>query len=316
MAKNKIKGNYSINTGGGVVCELHSDDKQDKRFAVVVKCGHCGKGYFIPIIFTATCKDLEAAKEIAKNTPRVKNAGKGTVIDAFEISEIEFRFINEVNYRHDSYLNSKFNGLFNDTNRQVIGRRIAMDLSDDLTGGVHRDYRRIRTREDYNQIWNKFERHFAPVNVNGKLVYPDPRREQYMHDFYKSATMRFGLNKDDVYLMLLYYRMYGDNNELNISLEDEYIRYIDMRKDGGRKISMVIPENLERMIEEKLGNEYGIKSYNPNRKRNVESDIMAYIDDEQTFKTTTRPSQIDKFKARMAKTDKKVSGHAEEPENY
>ena len=43
---------------------------------------------------------------------------------------------------------------------------------------------------------------------------------------------------------------------------------------------------------------------------------MAYIDDEQTFKTTTRPSQIDKFKARMAKTDKKVSGHAEEPENY
>ena len=48
---------------GSPLKQISSDN--DKRFAVITRCGHCGNGNFIPIMFPVYCKDIEAAIEVA-----------------------------------------------------------------------------------------------------------------------------------------------------------------------------------------------------------------------------------------------------------
>ena len=315
MAKHELVGNYSYNKDGGIVRVLHSVGEPDKYFGVIAKCGHCGDGYFIPIVFEVKARDIEAAKEIALNFPRVKKNVKGTIIDAFEISENEYCFIHEVNKMHESYLNSHYNGYNNENSDQIRDRRIAINLEEsNLPNYIRRqcDNRIIRTKDDYDKLWNMFERNFAPIKVGDKYVYPNFNRQKAMRDYYYSSTLRFGINNSNTYLMVLYHRLFGDNNEIGIKVEDEYVQYIKEKNGQRKKITIEIPEKVEQVLKYIQSDEMAISC-----KRFVNRSSQYSLEDlvNDSANTSNRPSQIDKFKARMAKTDKKVSGYAEEPEN-
>lgn len=313
MIKNTICGDFSLNKKGGAVCQIHSDSEEDKCFAAFVKCGHCGEGYFIPIILTAICKDLEAAKEIVINTPRVKKYAKGSIIDVFEISYTEFRFIHEVNNGHDSYLNPDFNH-DSKVSDVVQGRRIILNVPKVSKKSRfvrdQEDMRTVKTQQDYDQLWNMFERNFAPIYVGDKLVFPNVNRQKAMHDYYKSATIRFGINKDDPTLMVLYYLLFGKDNDLGISLNGSYVSYMKDRKGVPKKVTIAIPERLEKKFNNFLEKHDGIlscKPINDSRSKEVKWDTVA----EDKELKSKRMSQVDKFNARFNKFKQKSQNKEE-----
>lgn len=303
MAKNKIQGNYSINEKGGAVCELYNESAENKRYAGILKCGHCGKRYFLPVVFTATCKNLEAAKEILANTPRVKKDNKGSLIDVFEISEPEFRFINTINYRHDPYLNPAFKELYNETNEFIIGRRIASEtcmlIDEERTKG-YMGSSAIHTQEDYDKIWNMFEKNFAPIKVGDKLIYPNVNRQQAMRDYYYSNTVRYGIYNNDNYLVALYYLVYGKDNELGVSLDTPYVTFRNPKNPSEKFTRMLAPE-IEDKIRELDDKTHKSHLLSYRLKTDSLDDMFKILDNQQLPKQT---SQIDKFNARMAKRNK------------
>ncbi len=67
-----IRNNGVLYYPNGAIINCVRNGEDDKFFGVVAMCGHCGYGYFIPILFSVKAKDLKSAVEYAKNFPRVK----------------------------------------------------------------------------------------------------------------------------------------------------------------------------------------------------------------------------------------------------
>lgn len=61
-----------------------------KCYKVKCKCGHVGKGYYIPIDFPVRAFNGREAAEIARHIPRCKHHHKDCVLGVEEISEEEY----------------------------------------------------------------------------------------------------------------------------------------------------------------------------------------------------------------------------------
>ena len=48
--------NYIYDRHGGCIGRMLDENNEGKQFVLIVKCGHCGTGYYIPIIFN--CKEI------------------------------------------------------------------------------------------------------------------------------------------------------------------------------------------------------------------------------------------------------------------
>ena len=59
---------------------------EGKPYAVIVKCGHCGEGYYIPIMFTTIAESKELAAAAVKMNPRVKREDPSCILEVFEIT--------------------------------------------------------------------------------------------------------------------------------------------------------------------------------------------------------------------------------------
>lgn len=74
-----------------------------KYYKVTAKCGHVGKGCYIPIDFPVRAESKTEAAKIVRNFPRVKHHHKDAILDCREVSFEEYRAIHEKN-QADTYL--------------------------------------------------------------------------------------------------------------------------------------------------------------------------------------------------------------------
>ena len=297
MAKKSFVKDGMIYDAQGSPYMKYRDESENKNFAVIAKCGHCGNHYFIPIMFNAYCKDVQTAIELVKSYPRVKRDRKDVILDAFEISELESLFINAVN-DHDPYLR----GYLIKSDDDVMDRRILNQSSSNevLKGNKNCDEDQLKTIIKTADMINDMfvlEKYFSPYFQGGRLIYPQKvNRRQLLDEFFKQSTMRYGIKKGNVFFTTLYYQLYGKNNELDIKYDNGnfIVRGVD-----GKLYTHRIPE----VFHEKL-----IQTINLSTETNVS---LNNEDENINAPEKIRISAIDRFNKRMQKYKDKVNERAE-----
>lgn len=308
--KNIKKGGYLVNAYyGNIVHKIVDEDGGSKYYAGFVQCGHCGSGYYVPVILTATCRNIEAAKEIMLNTARVKKDHKHAIMDVFEISQIERDYIMQVNYWHDPYLRKEFDDAFDQRNEFIRDRRVIQKQVVEKMMAEHNDIgefpRECRTQDQYTRISNAFERNFAPILENGQFIFPDVDRNKAMRDFYATTLKRYGIYKRDPAILAYYYILFGEDNNKNFfHMEDNYLCYSYYGKEGLTRDRVELPNRILRKVikaqeEGRIGeikSKYAVgRSNDPARKLLNETEVDYKRDNKGV-------SQTDKFKERMKKT--------------
>lgn len=230
MAQKVFRKNTSLyRADGSLMTDLHSDD--NKNYAVIAKCGHCGRGYFIPIMFSIYCKDVYTAIERVKAIPRVKHDQKDVIIDAFEITQYQDYFIKAV-CDHDPYLR----GFHDKDSPEVESRRMLNEIrieellkqNQGLSESQLQEL--IKTAENYPETM-VLQRYYAPTIQGGRVNFPKKvNRKQLIDDYFTQSTIRHGARKGNVYFMTLYYQIYGKNNPMGLVYDNGWFSYRD--KDG------------------------------------------------------------------------------------
>lgn len=77
-----------------------------KYFKVTAKCGHVGKGNYVPINFAVKAENASAASQITKRFPRVKKQLWDCILACVEISRKEYKELRRIN-DNDPYLQCK-----------------------------------------------------------------------------------------------------------------------------------------------------------------------------------------------------------------
>ena len=226
-------GHFLVNQNGSAYSYI---SREGSPYAVIVRCGHCGDGYYVPIMFTTNAPNIEKAIEDVTMYPRVKRDLKNCVIDAFEITPLEKDFIEYVKNR-DLYL--KYEG--EDECSEAIERRILLPgvLKDMVENGVY-DYIRLAESYAYDQV---LERAFAPRVMGSDFVIPDRiRKEELLDEFFRCFTIKYGVIGNSPKPLLFYYLKYGKGNEFGISLQGDVIsiRYEDVSKEH-----VLLPETIK-----------------------------------------------------------------------
>lgn len=229
---------YLISQTGGLIDNIRSDN--DKCYAVIVECGHCGNGFYIPIMFTERCKDIKSAIEAVKTKPMVKRDRKDCVLEAFEITLFEKFFIESIN-NHDPYLKGCLKKDSDEINeRRVMSEELANTMQESEYG-----YCNLKTADEYNKNY-VLESYFAPYFLGSDLIFPKKaNKKQLLHDFFQRATIRYGLLKESPFFMTLYYQLYGKDNDLKIVKDGNCFYY----KKFGENIVCEIPDSLIEFVE-------------------------------------------------------------------
>lgn len=246
------KNGYLYNARGSQLRQIWSDSDKNKAYAVIAMCGHCGDGYYIPIIFPKCCIDAESAIEAVKVIPKVKRNKKNVILDVFEISTLENMFLELVNDR-DPYLK----GFFTKDDKELLDRRVVYkesflevskcekNLSDIELVEIYG----IKTADEYynNQV---LQRYFAPVLQGTRLIFPKKvaNRQEMMEEYYLQNCLRLGIRKNNVTIISLYYQMYGEDNPLGIHYKNKNFTYKDMHNNI---FYFAIPEKHLHKLQEK-----------------------------------------------------------------
>lgn len=230
MGRKLFKKNGYIYDEHGAPLKQYQSTSGDKTYAVIAICGHCGDGFGIPIMFPTFCQNTEAAIESVRAIPRVKRDKKDFALDVFEITDIESMFINCINDR-DPYLR----GFFNKEDKEILERRIVRrDVLEELLRhnsdanikDLFNDYQ-IRTADEFynNQVLQRF---YAPRVQGNKVVYPKRvNTEELKEEYFKQNCIRFGLRKNNVAIISLYYQIYGEENPLGLKYRNGKFIYKD-----------------------------------------------------------------------------------------
>ncbi len=276
-----VRDGYIFNEYGVVGTYRESED--DKSYAVIARCGHCGNGYFIPIMFGVVAKDIKTAIEVTKIRPRVKRVGTEAILDAFEITFVQKLFIDAVN-SHDSYLRGEVGPNDEYLHRRRIARQEPEKFKhrQDWEDPLHVVY---RTSDDYIER-DVLQRFFAPERQGDKLVYKNRvNHQELLDEFFYQNTIKLGIIKEYTYFISLYYQMYGEGNRLNITYKNGAFEY-PVLSGNIRRV-----EVSDAMIQ-KLG-ELGV--FNPVKPPEE-------LDNYFPANEVSVPSQTERFQRRLAKT--------------
>ena len=77
-----------------------------KYYKVTAKCGHVGKGNYVPINFAVKADTASEASQIVKRFPRVKKQLWDSIIACVRISKKEYKRLRKIN-SEDPYLNCR-----------------------------------------------------------------------------------------------------------------------------------------------------------------------------------------------------------------
>lgn len=136
-----------------------------RYYEVTAKCGHVGKGFYIPIGFAVRAETASEAATVTRTMPRVKHDHKDAILSVREVDVFEYDDLKQVN-RYDPYL-------------QCRSRREQMMEYDAI-------YNRL-VEERRNSVWCEKE-------LSEKAVYDGKKRirnvRQYARELAAAYAMR------------------------------------------------------------------------------------------------------------------------------
>jgi len=276
---NVITGKETIYTG-----------QNQKFYAVVLKCGHCGTGYYIPVIKGIMAPNMDIACKFARETGRVKRTNKDYLIAICEISQVESMLIQNINTQ-DPYFSSL--SKYDVNEEEIINRRIMNE--DRLRACVEKNQVPEFNTADKIDEYYVVERYCAPSIVGNKIIYPKHINvRQMLTEFFDVKMVRHGLERGTVTALSLYIQIRGDDNPLGIKYNNGIISY----KDTNGNI---------KHIELTGGKRSHVDAVMQKRRKEKEDDIIAIEELKNKM-----PTKVDRFKARLAKTVKLQANNNDE----
>lgn len=276
-----------------------------KNYIVLAELGHCGQGYFIPVLFPVKASSIEEAKQLAREIPRVKHDKKHAIIFCKECTYHERKIIRYLN-DFDNFLTSDIK---NGANEEIRQRRIRtplyiQDLEKTLRKSndqkIMEEYLNIKTADKFPHDMI-LQRYCAPIDNNGRLLFRKiniqdmlkeyfeaktneilhteiPEPDQHASDYISQKEKYDKLQNSREKIIKHYFYLYGPKNSLGIKYDVS---------------NHTLSHPALKTTIEMLYNENEIPIY---------ADKQEEIDPSFDDTTTHRPSQIDKFNARLAKT--------------
>ncbi|MBQ7453027.1 MAG: hypothetical protein IJS68_02030 [Clostridia bacterium] len=276
-------------TPSGSVEKLIDENKNCKLFGMVVMCGHCTTGHYIPILFSVIAPNMQDAIEKAKHFPRVKFKDNvknpNAILAAYEITPTESKILFTIN-DHDPYLtemkNSKGEQQFVD--REVINPNYISKIS------TIKDGHRIVVPKYSDEYDNKhvLQRFFAPIKQGDKMVYRKaPRKEELLYEYFSEALKDLPISPDVTTALASYLYLYGEPNKMGLSYKDGQMV---LGLDNEAKVYPTDERTTSFL-------EYLAKK----RQKTQEREAIKKEKQERTFKEPNITSRIERFKQRMAK---------------
>lgn len=300
-----VRNNIVYNLEGGVL-HVGVDEGENKYYAVIAQCGHVGRGYFIPICFGIHAKNMESAIELAKSTPRVKKDAKYCILGAAEISHPEYLLIEWAN-DHDPYLRTVFMDETYDEikNRVIMTEGLVQDIIDENKAGSRGERKaskvpsvsKIKTAEQYDED-QILQRYFAPVVYGNQYVFV--RRinmKELLEAYYHELAVKYGILKKKSSPLSFYYQIFGKDNALGISYDEQ----------SGCLIYTSLNGNLVYVPLSKTSKEYIEQKFEDERLLIEETAAV-----EEVEYVPTR-SAIDKFNRRLEKSKKMQKTEENQP---
>lgn len=272
---------------GAVVANLHSDE--NKNIAVIARCGHCGRGVCIPILFSVYCKDIYTAIERVKAIPRVKRDQKDVIIDAFEVSQFEDHLINAISDR-DPFLR----GYFDKDSPEIQSRILLLPSRAEDLFSENKDLPEdelkliLRTADTFSEEY-VLQRQFAPIIQGNRIVYASRYdRKQLLEDYFTQAVLRHGVRKANTFFLSIYYQLYGKDNKLGLVFDNGW--FIFREKDGRLHSYPIEDVYYQKLVES------GVFE----RDKQIEEERVLFENG-----SARRVSAIDKFNRRMSRFNEK-----------
>ncbi len=303
--KSNVLNNKIISSRGNVLEEdvISPNSEENKFYASVVMCGYAGVGYYIPILFPVYAKDIKSAEKILLTYSRVKSNVSGCILAIKEVSKIEADFIKYINL-YDTYL------AYSNSEEMIKRRRVMMPyfvkILKDKEEGRHlsgqekerlersqiKDIHDLKFADEYESYY-VLQKYFAPKYEKGEIVFPKyVNMDCLLKDYFESRTENLGMGNEDLRILLYYLKLFGDDNELGISLdkENKIVKFI--APDREKKEVKIIDKKLIKFLEVEQEN----RLKNALEKTKKEQEIPS-----KSYKVL---SAIEKFNKRMEKTEK------------
>lgn len=320
--KNLLYNNHLINSyTGAPIQQLNTVLEDNKYYAAVVMCGHCGRDYFLPIMFPFWCKQ-EEINIVARQIARVKRGFKECILCSGEIDPSIYRLIDLIN-DSDGYLKPAFIGYDDgdvEERKVVLPKAIQEQLrNQDINQNKNKKREEclsFKTADMYadDMILQKA---FAPRIAKSyeveetykgkkykttKNVYSFPTKvklSDILDDYLTASTFKYGICRKRLSIISLYYQLYGPNNVLGIKYNKGIITCPD---ENGQTITFEVSEGMRKHIEEETtGSRYKAE------KKDLYQEIV------DTYGTENQStSGLERFKRRLNKTNTKAPEPGEE----
>lgn len=206
-----------------IIFDGSTEAENIKNYAALVRCGHVGMGYYIPIVFGVDAKDIESAGLFVRTKPRVKHDRDNAILNIVEISNIENHMLELIN-KYDPYLTSSTNkeGIQNIIERRVVETGVVENhnkISKYMLEGyedIDDVYQDIRVASDYDESL-VLQRELAPIKNGHKYVFKNYFDfKELLKKYYAESVKRiYGLNSKST-IVALYYQIMGEENDLGI----------------------------------------------------------------------------------------------------
>ena len=287
-----------MNDNGGGIKSFINTGNDIKFYGVVVTCGHCSRGYYIPILFSVIAESMEDAIEKVTHYPRVKfnEFGKNAnaVLVAYEINPTEAYIIHNIN-NIDPYL---CQGRGVNATQELVAREVILPDYIPKVQDERTHYMAIpKLAEDYDEK-HVLQRLFAPSKHGDRYVYHKKYRKEDVLYPYFSQELKHSIpfNSDNVINFVSYLYLYGEPNDLGLTFKNNALHL----KNGEKTISLPLNDDNVEFLE-----------YQYEQRRKAEEIRQARKDKVHSPEKPMR-SQLERFKARMEKYKQRTQSNNEE----
>ncbi len=299
-------------------------------FAVIAECGHCGDGYYIPGLFVRSGYDEAAVREEVSFIPKVKSNKSSCIRGSFEISELEYFFINKLN-KCDPYLEHS-KSMKDDPEQFDRRNMIEFKAKDLVSKGQDPMEHGLRTAEMF-ATEHVLERYCAPqINARGQIEYPrGVNKNQFLSEFFTEKTKAIiekykprrdkvdSFKEDRKYLLdilTFYLEVFGLDNPLGIIYQDKVNGTggdVTFKDKSGVVMTLGLQglnyEDLTEALKGHKGNPYEEKS------KSISGDVSAHDVGWTSGETQKSASRIDKFNQRFGFAQPKKSAQKQTEES-